>query len=340
MFKYLDNLIVPQFYKASLNTIDTEIAIKLIKDTFEQKLASALNLTRVSAPLFVRPETGLNDNLNGVERPVAFDVKSINGTTVEIVQSLAKWKRMALKKYNFDLNSGLYTDMNAIRRDEDLDNLHSIYVDQWDWEKTIAKSDRTVDYLQTTVKQIYAALVETEDIVCAKYPNIKKQLGKEIKFITTQELEDLYPNLTPKERENKIAKQHKAVFLMQIGGKLKSGIRHDGRSPDYDDWSLNGDILLWYETLDRAFEISSMGVRVDEDSLMNQLVITQCENRQYLPFHQDIINKRLPYSIGGGIGQSRLCMYLLQRAHIGEVQSSLWPDEMISRCEENNIFLL
>ena len=335
-----DGLIIPKKYQASLDTKETEIAIKLIKDTFEKKLAEALNLTRVSAPLFVRPETGLNDNLNGVERPVSFDVKGIDGGSVEIVQSLAKWKRMALHKYNFALNTGLYTDMNAIRRDEDLDNLHSIYVDQWDWEKAIAKTDRTVDYLKNTVRQIYKALLETEQLVAEKYPAIGKQLPNEITFVTTQEIEDMWPNLTPKERENEIAKKYGAVFLMQIGGKLKSGIKHDGRSPDYDDWQLNGDIILWYETLDRAFEISSMGVRVDEDSLMKQLVLAQCENRQHLPFHQDILNKRLPYSIGGGIGQSRLCMYLLHRAHVGEVQTSIWPDDMIQTCSENNIFLL
>ena len=335
-----DGLIIPEKYQASLDTKETEIAIKMIKDNFENTLAKALDLTRVSAPLFVRPETGLNDNLNGVERPVSFDVKGIDGGSVEIVQSLAKWKRMALHKYDFALNTGLYTDMNAIRRDEDLDNLHSIYVDQWDWEKAIAKSDRTLDYLKMTVRQIYKALLETEQLVADKYPGITRQLPADITFVTTQEVEDMWPSLTPKERENEIARKYGAVFLMQIGGKLKSGIRHDGRSPDYDDWQLNGDILLWYETLDRAFEISSMGIRVDEESLMQQLVLAQCENRQHLPFHQDIINKRLPYSIGGGIGQSRLCMYLLHRAHVGEVQSSIWPDDMIQTCSEHNIFLL
>lgn len=334
------SLLIPQSYSSPLGAIENEAAIKFIKDRFETELSAALNLQRVSAPLFVRPETGLNDNLNGVERPVSFDVPSIGGNICEIVHSLAKWKRMALGKYGFKPGMGLYTDMNAIRRDEEPDNLHSMYVDQWDWEKVIEKKDRNIETLKDTVKKIYGALKNTQKAVCEKYPVIQNNLPDEIEFITTQELEDMYPDLEPKERENKLLREKKAVFLMQIGAKLKSGKKHDGRAPDYDDWSLNGDIIVYYPVLDIAYEISSMGIRVDEDSLMSQLKEADCEDRLEYTFHQDLLNKRLPYTIGGGIGQSRLCMFMLGKAHIGEVQASVWSDEMIAECSKNNINLL
>lgn len=334
------SLLIPQSYSSPLGAIENEAAIKFIKDRFETELSAALNLQRVSAPLFVRPETGLNDNLNGVERPVSFDVPSIGGNICEIVHSLAKWKRMALGKYGFKPGMGLYTDMNAIRRDEEPDNLHSMYVDQWDWEKVIEKKDRNIETLKDTVKKIYGALKNTQKAVCEKYPVIQNNLPDEIEFITTQELEDMYPDLEPKERENKLLREKKAVFLMQIGAKLKSGKKHDGRAPDYDDWSLNGDIIVYYPVLDIAYEISSMGIRVDEDSLMSQLKESGCEDRLEYTFHQDLLNKRLPYTIGGGIGQSRLCMFMLGKAHIGEVQASVWSDEMIAECSKNNINLL
>ena len=335
-----DRLIVPENYKSDLTIRETEVGIKLIKDFFEQELAKELNLTRVSAPLFVKPETGLNDNLNGVERPVSFEVKDVGGEDVEIVHSLAKWKRMALKRYGFKKDEGLYTDMNAIRRDEDLDNLHSIYVDQWDWEKIIDKSERNIETLKSIVRQIYSVFKRTEDYISGKYPAIKKVLPDEISFITTQELEDKYPELSPKEREDLIAKEKKAVFIMQIGGELKSGIKHDGRAPDYDDWTLNGDIIFWYPVLNRAFEVSSMGIRVDEEALKKQLKLAGCEDRLNLQFHKDLLNGELPYTVGGGIGQSRICMFFLRKAHIGEVQSSIWPDKMVEDCEKANIQLL
>ncbi len=327
-----DILILPQTYKSGLDIRETEIAIKLLKDHFERELAEELNLTRVSAPLFVKPETGLNDNLNGVERPVAFDVKSIGGDTVEIVHSLAKWKRMALKRYGFGYGEGLYTDMNAIRRDEDLDNLHSIYVDQWDWERIISKEERTIETLKQIVKGIYGVFKRTEEYICRHYPQLKSQLPDDICFVTTQELEDMYPGLTPKQREDAFSKEKKAIFIMKIGGRLKSGIKHDGRAPDYDDWELNGDIVFWYPILDRAFEVSSMGIRVDEDSLLTQLILAGCEDRKKLPYHSDLIARRLPYTLGGGIGQSRICMFFLQKAHIGEVQASVWPEDMFEKC--------
>ncbi|HHY83443.1 MAG TPA: aspartate--ammonia ligase [Clostridiales bacterium] len=336
----MEGLIIPQGYKSPLDIRETEIAIKLLKDFFENKLARELNLVRVSAPLFVTPESGLNDNLNGVERPVTFDVKGLGGSNVEIVHSLAKWKRMALKRYGFCREEGLYTDMNAIRRDEDLDNLHSVYVDQWDWEKIILKEERNEDTLKATVKSIFKVFKESESFIVGKFPNLKRQLPDEISFITTQELEDMYPHLSPKEREDAIAKEKKAVFIMKIGGRLKSGNRHDGRAPDYDDWELNGDIIFWYPILDKAFEVSSMGIRVDEDSLLKQLKLSGCEDRMNLPFHRDLLNGKLPYTIGGGIGQSRICMYLLNKAHIGEVQASVWPEEMLAACERANIILL
>lgn len=333
-------LILPQGYDPKLSLMETEIAIKKIKDFFQVALANNLNLTRVSAPLFVDPLTGLNDNLNGVERPVDFTLKGLDEKRVEIVQSLAKWKRMALKKYDFKPNAGLYTDMNAIRRDEDLDNLHSIYVDQWDWEKVIAKEDRKEDYLRSRVEKIYDALKSLEQYICGEYPILTKKLPEDIFFITTQELEDMYPELTPKQREDAITKEKLAVFVMEIGHEMNSGIKHDGRAPDYDDWKLNGDILLWNPVLEMAFEISSMGIRVDETSLKEQLELTNDMDRAKLNYHEMILNCKLPYTIGGGIGQSRLCMYFLNKAHIGEVQVSIWSKEMIEVCNQNNIFLL
>jgi len=331
---------IPDHYRPALSIRETEVAIKKIKDFTERELAEALNLTRVSAPLFVRPETGLNDNLNGVERAVRFDIKDLNNAPAEIVHSLAKWKRMALKKYGFARGEGLYTDMNAIRRDEDLDNLHSIYVDQWDWEKIIGKEDRTADYLKDIVREIFRVFKNTEGYICAEYPALERFLPKDIHFVTTQELEDMYPTLTPKEREDKIAEAKKAVFVMQIGGCLKSGIRHDGRAPDYDDWRLNGDIIFWYPVLGTAFEVSSMGIRVDEESLAAQLKLAGCEERTALPFHRDVLEKKLPYTVGGGIGQSRICMFFLGKAHVGEVQASIWPEQMIAQCAAANITLL
>lgn len=333
-------LLLPKGYSPVIDCMESQRAIKKIKDFFQQELAYGLNLTRVSAPLFVTPESGLNDNLNGVERSVGFTIKDMNEKNVEVVQSLAKWKRMALGKYNIQPGNGIYTDMNAIRRDEELDNLHSIYVDQWDWEKAINKADRTEEYLKKTVTTIYNAIKNLSDYVNRLYHPLRTELPNEIFFITTQELEDMYPDLTPKERENAIAKDKRAVFIMKIGGLLKSGSRHDGRAPDYDDWELNGDIILWNDILGIAFEISSMGIRVDENSLKKQLKEANAEDRVKLAFHQAILNRELPYSIGGGIGQSRLCMYFLRKAHIGEVQVSVWPDDMIEKCRENNINLL
>jgi len=326
-------------YRSKLTLIETEIAIKEIKDIFERELAGGLSLTRVSAPLFVRPETGLNDNLNGIERPVDFEVKSL-GKKVEVVQSLAKWKRMALAKYDFKNGNGLYTDMNAIRRDEVLDSMHSVYVDQWDWEKIIAEEDRNEGKLKEIVIQIYDALLATEKCINSHFPALSFKLAREISFITTQELEDRYPGLTPKQREDEAVRENGAVFLLKIGKRLKSGMVHDGRAPDYDDWELNGDILLYYQLFDRAFEISSMGIRVDSKSLKMQLEISGCSDRLELPFHKMVMNKELPFTVGGGIGQSRLCMYFLEKAHIGEVQASVWPDDMIGECGESGILLL
>ena len=333
-------LIIPENYKSGLDGRETERAIKFIKDTFQHEIIAALNLQRISAPLFVRPESGLNDNLNGVERPVNFDAPCIGGKNLEIVHSLAKWKRMTLARYGFGVGEGLYTDMNAIRRDEDVDNLHSMYVDQWDWEAVIDKKDRTMETLKDYVTKIYSAMKSTQTRVCQKYNCIENNFPKEITFITTQELEDMYPELTPKEREDKILREKKAVFLMQIGKVLTSGEKHDGRAPDYDDWELNGDSLLYYPLLDMAYELSSMGIRVDEDTLMAQIKATGCEDRLELEFHKKLLNKELPYTIGGGIGQSRLCMFMLGKAHIGEVQASIWPDEMRKTCKENGMNLL
>lgn len=320
------------------NIIETEVAIKFIKDVFERELARNLNLTRVSAPLFVFPESGLNDNLNGVERPVAFDVLDI-GRDVEVVHSLAKWKRMALAKYGFADGEGLYTDMNAIRRDETLDALHSIYVDQWDWEKIISPSARNFDTLKAAVNSIYSALLGTEAALSERF-GTASVLPKKIEFMTTAQLEAEYPDLSTKEREDAVTKRLGAVFLMQIGAPLKDGVPHDGRAPDYDDWQLNGDILLWDEPLSRAFEISSMGIRVDEAAMRRQLAAAGCEDRAALPFHRALLSGELPQTMGGGIGQSRICMFLLGKHHIGEVQASVWPESMVEECEKQGIHLL
>ena len=336
----MSKITIPVDYKSGLDIKETQHAIKYIKDHFERQLAKQLNLTRVSAPLFVRPESGLNDNLNGVERPVSFDIRDLDDANVEVVHSLAKWKRMALKLYGFGYGEGLYTDMTAIRRDEELDNLHSVYVDQWDWEKVILRDERTVDTLKSVVRRIFQALKDTEHYICDKYPFIGEILPEEITFVTTQELENMWPGDAPKERENKICRMKKAVFLMQIGDKLLSGERHDGRAPDYDDWSLNGDILVYYPVLDSAFELSSMGIRVDEKALDEQLTKAGCDERRELPFQKAILNGELPYTIGGGIGQSRMCMYFLRKAHIGEVHSSVWPDGMRDEAEAAGIHIL
>jgi aspartate--ammonia ligase len=333
-------LLVPEGYKDIIGFKETERAIKFVKDFFERELAKEINLMRVSAPLFVKKSTGVNDNLNGVERPVGFDALDVKEDDLEIVQSLAKWKRMALYRYGFEAGEGLYTDMNAIRRDEILDNLHSIYVDQWDWEKVIKREDRTEENLKNIVLKIYSVFKRTEEYINGLYPQIEKTLPRDIYFITSQELENTYPDLTPKERENAIAKDKGAVFVMQIGDKLLSGEKHDGRSPDYDDWKLNGDILFWYPTLNCAFELSSMGIRVDEDALLYQLEQANCMERKNLQYHSLLLDRTLPYTVGGGIGQSRICMFFLRKAHIGEVQASVWPEEMLQECKENNIVLL
>lgn len=325
-------------YESKLSLIETQKGIKKIKDFFQKELAKELNLLRVSAPLFVLSESGLNDNLNGVERPVSFDL--LSGETIQIVHSLAKWKRKALKDYGFGVNEGLYTDMNAIRRDETLSNIHSIYVDQWDWEKIILEENRTTHNLYSIVRQIYHALVETENNLLKSYPQLTKKLPDEITIITSQELEDLYPDLSPKERENEICKKYKAVFISQVGKHLKSGKPHDLRAPDYDDWELNGDILLYNPVLNRAFEISSMGIRVDQKALLHQLEVTNTMERLNLPYHQDLMTGKYPLTVGGGIGQSRLCMFFLEKMHIGEVQSSIWPVDIIEQCRQQNIHLL
>ena len=336
----MEKFIIPKDYHSELNLHDTQIAIKTVKDFFQNLLSQRLNLSRVSAPLFVDPDSGLNDNLNGVERPVTFDIKEQNGREAEVVQSLAKWKRYALKKYGFSYGEGLYTDMNAIRRDEITDNIHSIFVDQWDWEKIIKKDERTIATLMDTVKVVYKCLRKTEKYMAIQYDYIEEILPHDIFFVTTQELADMFPDNTPKEREYYIAKAKGAVCIMQIGDVLENGERHDGRAPDYDDWSLNADIVVYYPVLDIALELSSMGIRVDKKALLSQLKKAGCEERKDLPFQKAIINKELPYTIGGGIGQSRICMFFLRKAHIGEVQSSLWPEDMIAQCEENGIQLL
>ncbi|WP_052221243.1 aspartate--ammonia ligase [Clostridium homopropionicum] len=340
MVESTKKVLIPAGYCSSLDLRRTEIAIKKLKDYFERELAYKLNLTRVSAPLFVKRSTGLNDNLNGVERPVAFDALDVRGDEIQVVHSLAKWKRMALYRYGFNPGEGLYTDMNAIRRDETLDNLHSMYVDQWDWEKVIRKEDRNIETIKSVVEDIYEVFKGTEEFVNSKYPEIDKILPKKITFITTQELEDMYPELTQKERENAITKEKGAVFLMKIGDTLASGEKHDGRAPDYDDWSLNGDIIFWYPVLNCALELSSMGIRVDKDALLYQLEKEGCMERANLEFHRMLIEEKLPFTIGGGIGQSRICMFFLRKAHIGEVQSSIWSEEIIKECENNGINLL
>ena len=326
-------------YTSKLSLIETEKAIREIKTVFEDELSQALNLTRISAPLFVTRSSGLNDNLNGVERPVSFEVKA-TGETAEVVHSLAKWKRYALAKYRFGVRFGLYTDMNAIRRDEDMDNLHSVYTDQWDWEKIITRETRNVKYLKRVVRAIVGAICETSDVLKCRYPQLNVRLKREVTFITSQELEDLYPDKTPKERENLFVREHKTVFIMQIGDKLRSGVPHDGRAPDYDDWTLNGDILFWNDVLECAFEVSSMGIRVDEAALERQLKEAHAEERKKLSFHAALLAGELPLTMGGGIGQSRLSMLLLAKAHIGEVQASLWDDETMRVCRENGVVLL
>ncbi|MFC0478392.1 aspartate--ammonia ligase [Robertmurraya beringensis] len=331
---------IPAGYKSKLDLLQTEQAIKKVKDYFENNLAEELNLIRVSAPILVKEGNGINDNLNGVERIVSFDALDIKDTQIQVVQSLAKWKRLALAKYGIGLGKGLYTDMNAIRRDEILSNLHSLYVDQWDWEKVITREQRNVQTLQAEVRKIYNVLRSTEIYLNDFFPELTPSLPMNIHFVTTQELEDEFPELTPKQREDKVAKEYGAVFIFQIGGELKSGKKHDGRSPDYDDWTLNGDIVLWNPTLEMAFEVSSMGVRVDEEALKQQLILAGAEDRMNLEFHQAILKGEVPYTIGGGIGQSRLCMFFLQKAHIGEVQVSIWNEEILQACREANIQLL
>lgn len=333
------DLRLPQHYENKLDLVTTEIAIKYVKDLFEKRLANHLNLMRVSAPLYVAQESGLNDNLNGIERPVDFTIRELS-QRMEIVHSLAKWKRLALKRYHIDVNKGIYTDMNALRRDEALDHLHSVYVDQWDWEKIISRKDRNEEYLKHTVRLIMKALVETQSEVIKVFENLEPFIFEDITFITTQELEDAYPDLTPKQREYMIAKAHKSVFVMKIGDRLKSGEVHDGRAPDYDDWQYNGDILIYYPVLDCVVELSSMGIRVDAESLHEQCVKAGCEEREAYPFHQLLLKDELPLTMGGGIGQSRICMVLLNKAHIGEVQVSAWSDEMIEVCEAAGIRLL
>ena len=335
----MSKVYIPQDYHTPLSVYEMQRAIEFIKSNFQVNLSNALNLRRVSAPLFVDENSGLNDNLNGVERPVSFDIPDV-GTNAQVVHSLAKWKRLALKRYDFKVGKGLFTDMNAIRRDEEVDNLHSVYVDQWDWEKVISAEDRNVAYLKRTVRDIVSAVSETSSALNVAFPSLHTKLPSEVFFITTQELEDLYPDLTPKQREDEICKKKGVVFLMQIGKILKSGIKHDGRAPDYDDWELNGDILYWNEVLGHAFEISSMGIRVDPKSLDSQLTIAGCDDRRVLPFHRMLLNGELPLTMGGGIGQSRLCMLLIGTAHIGEVQVSLWDEATRKTCEDAGVMLL
>ena len=336
----MSNFTLPRDYKSGLNLYDTQVAIKTVKDFFQSLLAERLHLLRVSAPLMVDPKSGLNDNLNGVERPVSFDIKYQNGREAEIVHSLAKWKRFALKKYGFSVGEGLYTDMSAIRRDEEADNIHSIYVDQWDWEKVIQKEDRHLETLQDTVRTVYKVLRKTEKYMSIHYDYIEEILPHDIFFITTKELEEMFPDNTPKEREYYIAKAKGAVCVMQIGGPLGDGKPHDGRAPDYDDWALNADIIVYYPVLDIALELSSMGIRVDRDALLSQLEAAGCMERTELPFHQAVINGEVPYTIGGGIGQSRICMFFLRKAHIGEVQCSLWPADVTEMAQKAGIQLL
>ncbi len=336
----MSKVFIPAGYKTPLSVYEMQRAIEFIKSNFQVNLGQALNLRRVSAPLFVREDSGLNDNLNGVERPVSFDIPDV-GTNGQVVHSLAKWKRLALKRYEFNVGKGLFTDMNAIRRDEEVDNLHSVYVDQWDWEKVISREDRTVDYLKQTVRAIVGAVAETNDALQIAFPSLHTKIERDVYFVTTQELEDRWPDLTPKERENAICREHHTVFLMQIGDNLKrSGKPHDGRAPDYDDWSLNGDILLYNPLMDSAFEISSMGIRVDEAAMDYQLNARGCNDRRELPFHKMLLSGQLPQTIGGGIGQSRLCMIMIGTCHIGEVQASLWDKDTEKACADAGIMLL
>ena len=336
----MEHLKIPKNYESALSLHDTQVGIKTVKDFFQRLLAERLNLLRVSAPLFVDPASGMNDNLNGIERPVSFGIKEQNEYEAQVVQSLAKWKRYALKKYGFCEGEGLYTDMSAIRRDEITDNIHSIYVDQWDWEKIISRQDRNLDTLKDVVRSVYKVLRKTEKYMSIQYDYIEEILPHDIFFITTQELENMFPDYTPKEREYYIAKAKGAVCIMQIGDLLESGQRHDGRAPDYDDWSLNADIVVYYPVLDIALELSSMGIRVDKDALLSQLEKAGCPERAQLPFQKAVIEEQLPFTIGGGIGQSRICMFFLRKAHIGEVQSSLWPPEIAEEAERNGIHLL
>ena len=335
----MNKIYIPQGYKPVLDAYDTQRAIAYIKQTFQAEFASALNLKRVSAPLFVTEESGLNDNLNGYERPVSFDVPAV-GEEVQVVHSLAKWKRLALKRYRFSIGNGLYTDMNAIRRDEALDNIHSIYVDQWDWEKIIVRENRNLDYLKLIVRAIVGAICDTNDRLHVRFPQLRVELSRDVAFITSQELEDMYPELSGSEREKAFVKQHRTACIMQIGGKLRSGKPHGGRAPDYDDWQLNCDIFFWNETLGRALEISSMGIRVDAEAMDRQLNLANCNDRRELPFHKMLLNNELPLTIGGGIGQSRLAMLMLGCAHIGEVQSSVWDEETVKACNKAGIPLL
>ena len=336
----MNQIFIPQGYTPKLDAYDTQRAIAYIKSAFQEEFSNALNLKRVSAPLFVTENSGLNDNLNGYERPVSFDIPAV-GADAQVVHSLAKWKRLALKRYHFTVGNGLYTDMNAIRRDEELDNVHSIYVDQWDWEKVITAENRNLDFLKLIVRAIVKAICTTNDRLHVRYPQLRTELSREVSFITSQELEDLYPELpTGSQRENAYVREHKTACVMQIGGKLRSGKPHDGRAPDYDDWNLNCDIFFWDETLGRALEISSMGIRVDAQSLDRQLTQAGCDERRKLPFHQMLLNGELPLTIGGGIGQSRLCMLMLGCAHIGEVQSSVWDAQTVQACEQAGIRLL
>ncbi len=343
------NLFIPKNYKSILNLKQTEKAIKILKDFFEQSLASELRLRRVTAPLFVLKGTGINDDLNGIERPVAFPIKDMGDAKAEVVHSLAKWKRMMLADYKIEMGYGLYTDMNAVRPDEELDNIHSLYVDQWDWERVISKDQRNIDFLKHIVKGIYSAMKRTEYVAYENYPSLKPILPEEITFIHTEELLMKYPKLSPRERETKAAEQYGAIFVIGIGGKLANGEKHDGRAPDYDDWStstaegfrgLNGDIVVWNPLFNQALELSSMGIRVDREALLHQLKVEGAENRKSLYFHQRLINGELPLSIGGGIGQSRLCMFFLHKAHIGEIQASIWPQKMVDECHQNGIFLM
>ena len=336
----MDNLMIPKDYKSALNLYDTQIGIKTVKDFFQTQLAKELHLLRVSAPLFVEPSSGLNDNLNGVERPVSFGIKEQGDAPAEVVHSLAKWKRFALQKYGFSMGEGLYTDMSAIRRDEQTDNIHSIYVDQWDWEKIIDRQDRNMDFLKETVRTIYRVLRKTEKYMAIQYDYITEILPEDIFFITTQELENMFPDATPKQREYHIARAKGAVCVMQIGDLLESGVKHDGRAPDYDDWSLNADIVVYYPVLDIALELSSMGIRVDKGALTSQLEKAGCPERAELPFQKAILEETVPFTIGGGIGQSRICMFYLRKAHIGEVQSSIWPPEVVKEAQANGVQLL